>query len=244
MPERQLGSLYWQLEDIWQAPTWAGIEYDGRWKVLHYTAKDIYKNVIITPFHNLTTGDLQIYVTSDLWSSASGAANLTWYDWSGNRLNVSTPTTASVEIGAINTTRILQTNTNDILSSYDPRDVVIHMETSVQGQLPNKNETQTFYHENWLSPVPLSQARLVDPGLEISYNSHSQKWTVEATKGVAAWVWLDYPSGLVGNFEDNGFWLRPGKPREIGFMVQSQSVEGNGWLKSVTAESLWNMTLP
>lgn len=25
MPERQLGSLYWQLEDIWQAPTWAGI---------------------------------------------------------------------------------------------------------------------------------------------------------------------------------------------------------------------------
>jgi beta-mannosidase len=35
MPERQLGSLYWQLEDIWQAPTWAGIEYDGRWKVLH-----------------------------------------------------------------------------------------------------------------------------------------------------------------------------------------------------------------
>jgi beta-mannosidase len=35
MKERQLGSLYWQLEDIWQAPTWAGIEYDGRWKVLH-----------------------------------------------------------------------------------------------------------------------------------------------------------------------------------------------------------------
>lgn len=27
---RQLGSLYWQLEDIWQAPTWAGIEYDGK----------------------------------------------------------------------------------------------------------------------------------------------------------------------------------------------------------------------
>ena len=28
-PNRQLGSLYWQLEDIWQAPSWAGIEYDG-----------------------------------------------------------------------------------------------------------------------------------------------------------------------------------------------------------------------
>ena len=29
-PNRQLGSLYWQLEDIWQAPSWAGIEYDGK----------------------------------------------------------------------------------------------------------------------------------------------------------------------------------------------------------------------
>lgn len=41
MPERQLGSLYWQLEDIWQAPTWAGIEYDGRWKVLHVSSRDL-----------------------------------------------------------------------------------------------------------------------------------------------------------------------------------------------------------
>ena len=29
-PNRQLGSLYWQLEDIWQAPSWASIEYDGK----------------------------------------------------------------------------------------------------------------------------------------------------------------------------------------------------------------------
>ncbi|CCC09001.1 hypothetical protein SMACR_03170 [Sordaria macrospora] len=37
-PECQLGCLYWQLEDIWQAPTWAGVEYEGRWKVLHNVA--------------------------------------------------------------------------------------------------------------------------------------------------------------------------------------------------------------
>ena len=33
-PNRQLGSLYWQLEDIWQAPSWAGIEYDGKGALL------------------------------------------------------------------------------------------------------------------------------------------------------------------------------------------------------------------
>jgi beta-mannosidase len=38
------------LEDIWQAPTWAGIEYGGRWMVLHYVAEDMYQNVIIAPY--------------------------------------------------------------------------------------------------------------------------------------------------------------------------------------------------
>jgi beta-mannosidase len=266
LPERQLGSLYWQLEDIWQAPSklliypsshslkasqdganrwvaWAGIEYDGRWKVLHYTAKDIYKNVIITPFHNLTTGDLEVWVTSDLWSRTNGTATISWYSWSGERLNISTPTSIKVEVGAINSTRILQTNTKDILKEYDPRDVVLHVEISAEGKLPNTNKTQSFYHEQYLSPVPLSQARLVDPGLEYSYNAEKETWTVEAAKGIAAWVWFDYPSGLVGRFEDNGFWLRPGVTKEVGFAVKSGGQDAQ-WVSKVTAESLWDMTVP
>lgn len=29
-----MGALYWQLNDIWQAPSWSSIEYGGRWKVI------------------------------------------------------------------------------------------------------------------------------------------------------------------------------------------------------------------
>lgn len=240
MPERQLGSLYWQLEDIWQAPTWAGIEYDGRWKMLHYTAKDIYQNVIITPFGN-GTGDLEVYVTSDLWSSASGTAEFTWYDWSGNVLNISTPTSADFEVGAINTTRVLQTNLNDILGSYDPLDVVLRTKTTVQGQLPNNDATQTFSHENWFHAAPLSHAHLVDPGLQLTVNDDSI--SVEATTGVAAWVWLDYPAGALVQFEENGFWMKMGETREVGYKVVSDTT-GGAWANNITVESLWDMTTP
>jgi beta-mannosidase len=78
-PERQLGSIYWQLEDIWQAPTWSSVEYDGRWKMLHYLAKDIFQPVIIASYWNYTSGDLTAYVTSDLWTPATGLATFTWY---------------------------------------------------------------------------------------------------------------------------------------------------------------------
>ncbi|OCK75304.1 glycoside hydrolase family 2 protein [Lepidopterella palustris CBS 459.81] len=243
MRERQLGSLYWQLEDIWQAPTWAGIEYDGRWKVLHYIAKDIYQPVIISAFLNASTHDFEVYVTSDLWSSVTGSVNMTWYDWSGNRLNISTPTSTTVTVGALNTTRVLKTNTNEILSEYDLADVMLVMDVSVQGQLPNSNTTQPFTHKNWFHAAPLSQAHLVDPGLELDYSKTSSKFTVKATKGVAAWVWLDYPTGAVLNFDANSFWLLPGEEREVGFTVKSDTTNGK-WISGVTVESLWDNTQP
>lgn len=242
---RQLGSLYWQLEDIWVAPTWAGIEYSGRWKVLHYIAKDIYQPVIISPFFNRTTGDLSVYVTSDLWESATGSANFSWYDWSGNKLNISTPSSAEVNVGAINTTKVLQTNTFDVLNTtgYAYSNVVMRMETEVQGQLPNSNETSTFRHENWFHASPLSSAALVDPGLELSYSNSTKNFSVTATTGVAAWVWLDYGDGAVLNFDSNGFWLLPNETREVSYTIKSDTTNG-GWIDGVTVESLYNNTIP
>ncbi|KAI9665657.1 MAG: hypothetical protein M1821_003591 [Bathelium mastoideum] len=243
MPNRQLGSLYWQLEDIWQAPTWAGIEYDGRWKVLHYRAKDIYQNVIISPFLNRTTGDLEVYVTSDLWTAATGTANFSFYSWDGTPLNLSTPAEAAVNVGAINSTRVFSTNINDSLKGYDISNVVLNVQTEVQGSPINQNTTQTFSHSSWLAMSRLGAAKFVDPGLTLSYSNVTSKFTVTATSGVAAWVWLDYGSGAVIAFDDNGFWLAKGESREIGYTTKSDSTNGS-WVNGVTVQSMYNQTQP
>ncbi|KIW06424.1 uncharacterized protein PV09_02872 [Verruconis gallopava] len=241
MPERQLGSLYWQLEDIWQAPTWAGIEYDGRWKVLHYITKDIYQNIIITPFNDATTGNFEIYVTSDLWSPANGTASFAWYDWSGNVLDIPIPSFVNFSVGAINTTRVFQGNMFDMLGSYDPKDVVLRMEIFADGWLPNNKNAQTFNHVNWFHASPLSQARLVDPGLQIRHQDGF--FSVRASRGVAAWVWLDYPEGSVVEFDSNGFWLHAGEERTVGYKLINGHT-GDSWAESVTAQSLFDLTLP
>lgn len=243
LPERQLGSLYWQLEDIWQAPTWAGIEYSGRWKVLHYVAKDIYQNVIVSPFYNRMTGDLQVWATSDLWSPISASVNISWYDWSGNKLNVSTPSTASIAIGAINSTQVLQTNANNILQGYDLGNVIMTVDVSAEGSLPNNDTKQTFTHHNWFHPTALSDAMLLNPGLTVTYSKTTCKFTVTATSAVAAWVWLDYPRGAVVHFDDNGFLLLRGQSRDIGYSLQSDTTNG-AWTDGVTVGSLWDNTQP
>jgi beta-mannosidase len=105
------------------------------------------------------------------------------------------------------------------------------------GSLPNNPKTQTFTHENWFHPVPLSQANLVDPGLTITYAEQNEngKFVVEATKGVAAWVWLS----SIAQFDDNGFWLGKGEKKEIGFEIVKQ--EGVEWKGVVGVESMWNL---
>ncbi|TKA74266.1 hypothetical protein B0A49_08659 [Cryomyces minteri] len=81
-------------------------------------------------------------------------------------------------------------STNEVLSGYDLTNVVMKVETTVQGRLSNSNTSTFFRHENWFRPIPLSQAKLVDPGLTLSYSNSTKNFTVQATTGVAAWVWL------------------------------------------------------
>lgn len=116
----------------------------------------------------------------------------------------------------------------------------------MKGQLPNTNDnnssqTKTFVHRDWFHPVPLSEAELVDPGLTLEFDNSSQQFIVTATKGVAAWVWLDYPAGSVVQFEENGFWLRKGKVRRVGFTVVKGEKE---WIEGVTVSSLWDLSTP
>ncbi len=45
---RCMGTVVWQLNDIWPVASWAGIDYYGRWKALHYVEKRAFAPVMIS----------------------------------------------------------------------------------------------------------------------------------------------------------------------------------------------------
>ncbi|QYT06250.1 Beta-mannosidase [Trichoderma simmonsii] len=247
LPERQLGSLYWQLNDIWQAPTWAGLEYDGRWKVLPYVARRTYEHVIASAFWNYTANELEIWVTSDLWEPVSGEVSLTWVDLKGKPIanNAGMAKSARFTVGAINTTQIITANVNSDLKIPDTSDAVLVIELTAHGKLPNaaNSKTTTFSHHNHFLPVWPNQAKVSDPKLHLSYNKSTKKFIVEATAGVSLYTWLTHPAGVLGFFDDNAFVLRPGEKKEVGFTLQ-QDTTGGKWTEQVTVESLWDLTTP
>ncbi|KAI1211247.1 glycoside hydrolase family 2 protein [Annulohypoxylon truncatum] len=250
-PEHQLGSLYWQLEDIWQAPTWAGIEYDGRWKVLHSVAKDIYQDVIIAPLWNLTTGILEVYAVSDLWDEVKGTANLGWVSWDGTAANIGTEAKeVNFIVGGLNATLLATLNIGELKSNstLNARDVVFVANLTASGTPPNSEATKTYTHSNWWTPTPLASAALVDPGLTVEHDNSTEEFVIRAEKGTSIWTWVsleeDDADEVIVAFEENGFLLRKGEEKRIKHNVMKDSGKKVGWESRVGASSIWDNTLP
>lgn len=80
-----MGALYWQLNDVWTAPSWSSIEYNGNFKILHYWAKNFF-----APIHVVANIDvlkkLNIFIIKDtLESSPSLTLNMRIFNWSSLR---------------------------------------------------------------------------------------------------------------------------------------------------------------
>ncbi|XP_038135409.1 beta-mannosidase [Cyprinodon tularosa] len=75
-----MGALYWQLNDIWQAPSWSSIEFGGKWKMLHYFAENFFAAVLPVGFEDDDT--LFIYAVSDLNHDLKLKAVVTVHSWS------------------------------------------------------------------------------------------------------------------------------------------------------------------
>ncbi|KAI0338261.1 glycoside hydrolase [Trametopsis cervina] len=240
--ENNLGSLLWQMNDIWQAPTWASVEYSGRWKVVQYGMVNIYSPIIIYPFWTAENETLRILATSDRWDTVNGRAQLTWYDWSGKTLNTSTH---EFSIPTLNNSLISETTgLKNILPANQSADQVWLL-LNLTAKVNNKTVT----NEQVFTPISLANATLVDPQIEVKRHKNLS-FTLSARGGVAPWTWIDHPSGTVGYFVDdktnvptNGFYLIPGIDRTLIFKQNTKlSTVKSPNPDDFIVRSLWNNT--
>lgn len=57
-------ALYWQLNDIWPGISWSTIDYEKKWKLAHYYAREFFKPVLVSPL--IDKDNLEVYLISDL----------------------------------------------------------------------------------------------------------------------------------------------------------------------------------
>ena len=60
-----MGSLYWQINDVWPVFSWASVDYYGQWKALHYRGREAYKDVVSLVTAEDTEGSFKIHLINE-----------------------------------------------------------------------------------------------------------------------------------------------------------------------------------
>lgn len=192
-----MGSLYWQLNDVWPGASWSGIDWFGRWKALQFHARRFFAPVAVAALRK--EGRTTVSVVSDRTTSRRGEWRMRVMDLHGRLLReerkpIDVPPLSAVRLGAYDDA--------DLLGDADPARTVAVFDLSVDGE-PASRDVVYFTeakHVAWpSSPV---QARL---------RHDRQGATLDLTAdAVARAVWIDF-GALDAEISDNAMTLLPGE---------------------------------
>lgn len=113
---RCMGTLYWQINDDWPAPSWSSIDYFGRWKALHYMAQKFYAPHAVSM--TLEDHRCHVYFSNESFETTEYSLTLSIRDLSGNVLETYETKGNSPAFSAIETAVV------DICSWEDQKDDV------------------------------------------------------------------------------------------------------------------------
>uniref|UniRef100_V5GTZ4 Beta-mannosidase B n=1 Tax=Anoplophora glabripennis TaxID=217634 RepID=V5GTZ4_ANOGL len=216
-----MGALYWQLNDVWVAPTWSGIDHTGKWKMLQYYTQEFFAPIIITGHINAER-TLETYIVSDLLSPVLNVtASIQVYNWS------------SLDSILEKKLTDLEAGKSHLIDSFDIDDFLTDAKC---GELNTARYNcliyLTLYKEgiriapdNFVLPDKIKSSRVQQPKLQLSgvtKQSDEGIYEIEiTTDNIALFVWLD-TNKIKGRFSDNGF-LQVNESRKVYFYSEEET---------------------
>ncbi len=73
---RCMGTLYWQINDIWPVASWSSLDYGGQWKLMHYMARRFYNLVNVVAVPNADNSEIALRAINDTGASVALALQI------------------------------------------------------------------------------------------------------------------------------------------------------------------------
>ncbi len=202
-----MGTLYWQLNDMWPAPTWSSLDWRGGWKALNYMAKRFYAPVLISGLEDVASHTVAVHVTNDKREAVDGTVRWTITTADGTVINKhETP----VSVPAISSAHVLTIDAADHAQERPDRDVMVWLELLVGDAVVSDNLVL------FARPKHLP---LLNPAIELKFEQQGDAVAVTLTaKHPALYVWLEKDGSAGGDdwhISDNFFDLRANTPRTV-----------------------------
>jgi beta-mannosidase len=198
---RSMGSLYWQLNDVWPGASWSSVDFFGRWKALQFHARRFYADVTVAALRH--EGNTNFSVVSDKVEKFDAEATIRVLDLDGRVLRSERATVAVKPLGV---TPVWQRSDDALLQGSDPTRTVAEFELVAGGKTVAK---QAVYF------VPARALKLADPQFQANI-SQDRSGAADAfrlsikSRNFAKSVWIDF-GPLDVDLDDNSMDIRAGE---------------------------------
>lgn len=192
-----MGSLYWQLNDVWPGASWSSIDYAGRWKALHFHAKRFFADHAVAALRD--EGVTRVSLLNDRQQGLQATWRLRVIDLDGTQLSeqrhtVAVPPLSALEVG--------QFADADLLKGADPARTVAVVELFDGATLLSQ---QVVYFAP-AKALALSPAKIDS---ELRTDGDGYLLTLRSPTLVRA-LWIDF-DGRDAALSDNALDLVPGE---------------------------------
>jgi beta-mannosidase len=202
-----MGSLYWQLNDVWPIASWASIDFHNNPKGLYYIVKKAFNPIIVVPsnFKN----DFMINVVSDSREAFQAKMEMEILDFDGKQL---WSKTIPINMMANTSTAFFKTTTKELVNNLDTTQIVFTVKLLKGNQLLASN---LYYFS---SPKDL---KLQKPVITKVVTVSDQGYSIALTSDkLVKDLYLD--TDEMGRFSDNYFDLLPGEKVILGFKTKEK----------------------
>jgi len=198
-----MGSLYWQIDDVWPTVSWSSVDYFGNWKAAHYGVKKAFDPVLISP--DVEESTLTITVVNDKLKELSGTLFLDMFTLDGLRVF---SIDSLVNIQANSALSVYTELTGELLCGQNENNVYL----STYIETGDSTLTENIFY--FVDPKYL---KLNPPKFSSSIKQNQNEWTVSLTASTLAKdVYLSFDT-VMGKWSDNYFDLRPGAEKTVIF---------------------------
>jgi len=192
-----MGSLYWQLNDVWPGASWSGMDWFGRWKALQFHARRFFAPVTVAALRK--DSRTAVSLVSDRTTPRRGELRLRLMDVGGRVLH---DERVAVTLPPLSATKTADYVDADLLGDADPARTVAVFDLQVEGE-PAAREVVYFRAAKdiaWPDPGVRATLRAGEGGAVLDL----------AADALARAVWIDF-GDVDADLSDNALTLLPGE---------------------------------
>jgi beta-mannosidase len=192
-----MGSLYWQLNDVWPVASWSSTDYYQKWKALQYYVKKGFEQVLVSPYQDELK--FKVGIVNDRLEQVNAQLILKMMDFNGR---VIWEKASLVEIPANSSRDYFNENKNEFLYRKDTRNLLFLAELIENGQTVSRN---IYFFR------PFKELKIPVPQIDYIIAAADSGFNIELTTDkLAKNVYLQI-GDETGFFSDNYFDMLPGE---------------------------------